>query len=214
MTQDNTPAAPKMALCIRHHHAPLQTELLKECAVFDVNHAFWLTPVELADRAACETDESLLQLIPYVMAIDPESPGRVFAYSRGDGGDEDRLHGVLSVGLGGHVDTPPPPPYSNLLEHMAAEACRELSEEVGVAAKAREIVFAGAAIYNPADAVGRVHLGLLCAISAGPQRFGAAEAGVIERGQWLTLEELSRHATYDRLEPWSKAAVRYMLASR
>ncbi|MNK65513.1 hypothetical protein D3C87_848100 [compost metagenome] len=205
---------PKMALCIRRDHAPVAFNVpLLGLRAIEHTLGFWHTPTEMADRATCETDESLLQIIPYVVVGDWAPHGgdgmRVFTYNRGGAGEEARLHGALSVGLGGHVDAPPPE-GEGLRNWLAQEACRELKEEVGIDAAPTEIIFANAVLCDPSPGVGRVHIGVLCAIRASAARMGAAEAGVIESGQWLTLAELTRADNFNRLEGWSKAAVQYM----
>lgn len=126
-----TTAAPaakiKWALCISAEaYANLQTsgELEK-----DPTSVFRL-PTTLVDRAFCETDKTLRQLITYIAARDRKT-GKVYIYARGEGGGENRLFGNCSIGLGGHVDTEVPEGIK-LVDHMANEAIRELREELGI----------------------------------------------------------------------------------
>jgi predicted NUDIX family phosphoesterase len=87
-------------------------------------------PLTLADRAFCETDPSLRQLIPYIVARDHKT-GNIYIYARGNGGAESRLFGNCSIGLGGHVDTEPVNQLF-LVDHLVEEAMRELTEELGL----------------------------------------------------------------------------------
>ena len=52
------------------------------------------------NRSAAEQDKRYKQLIPYVLLI---CNGRILRYRRGRGGQETRLHGLFSVGVGGHI---------------------------------------------------------------------------------------------------------------
>lgn len=204
---------PKMALCIYRADAPLAFNLAKAPLVIDHGPGFWHTPTELVDRAVCETDESTLQLIPYVvLAHVPHGvaydKARIFAYSRGKGGAEERLHAKLSIGLGGHVDGIPG--NGGLQSWLNEEACRELREEVGLDLPYSAVIFSNAVICDPTTEVSRVHIGVLCAVRVSPLELGASEKDVVESGQWLTLPELLAAGTFERLEPWSQAVAQYM----
>src|SRR5581483_5859215 len=52
------------------------------------------------NRSEAELDKRYKQLIPYVLLI---CNGRILRYRRGKGGQETRLHGLYSVGIGGHI---------------------------------------------------------------------------------------------------------------
>src|SRR5436305_13220039 len=52
------------------------------------------------NRSDAEHDKRYKQLIPYVLLI---CDGRILRYRRGRGGQEARLHGLYSVGIGGHI---------------------------------------------------------------------------------------------------------------
>ena len=51
-------------------------------------------------RALLERNSSFRQIIPYIVLVDD---GQVVAYERAERGSEARLHGMLSIGMGGHV---------------------------------------------------------------------------------------------------------------
>jgi predicted NUDIX family phosphoesterase len=219
----------KLALVMERIDTPI--ELISAKAALAVRHHsdYWEgVATRLVDRDICETDESTLQLIPYVLLVKEGNVGitkdgeglvvnnpapRFFTYSRGQGGEEARLHGALSIGLGGHIDGQVP-------EHMqpkgwfAAEAVRELEEEVGLKAQEGDVIFADAMLYDPANAVGRVHVGILCAVCLRERELGKHEAEVVEHAQWLTLTQLLAPSVYARLEPWSQAAVWFMEKDR
>src|SRR5215469_13101039 len=52
------------------------------------------------NRSEAELDKRYKQLIPYVLVI---CDGKILRYRRGKGGQETRLHGLFSVGVGGHI---------------------------------------------------------------------------------------------------------------
>lgn len=160
-------------------------------------------PTLMVGRDLCETDESLQQLLPYITVIDSATYD-VFYYIRGNGGEESRLHGDISVGLGGHVDAVPP---DNLALWLSEEAKRELREEVAMAYAPR--IWFRDMLKDDTNAVGRVHLGLHGIIFVdSKEHVRAAEAGVIEHTGWISLGKLHDDpALYNRLENWSKIVV-------
>src|SRR5260370_41867091 len=52
------------------------------------------------NRSDAEQDKRYKQLIPYVLVICDD---KILRYRRGRGGQETRLHGLYSVGVGGHI---------------------------------------------------------------------------------------------------------------
>lgn len=52
------------------------------------------------NRSDAEQDRRFKQLIPYVLILCRD---RILRYRRGKGGQEIRLHGLFSVGIGGHI---------------------------------------------------------------------------------------------------------------
>src|SRR6185436_4643473 len=56
--------------------------------------------ISYINRTDAEQDKRYKQLIPYVLVI---CNNKVLRYRRGKGGQETRLHGLYSVGIGGHI---------------------------------------------------------------------------------------------------------------
>ena len=85
-------------------------------------------PYAFVGRDACETDDDLKQMIPYVIV---RHGGKYLAYSRTSQSGEKRLVGKRSVGIGGHInptDVPDgDPPLNAILRRCAA---REIKEEL------------------------------------------------------------------------------------
>ncbi len=184
---------------------------------------------ELVSRSICETDPSLLQLLPYVTLVRGSSVDNmeVYTYVRGKGGDESRLHNVYSLGLGGHVDTAPAEGVP-LLEHLAHEAAREVNEEVGVPVtdnlikELQECLENPLLIYTNRDEVSKVHLGLWVPLhlkSIEHDTVDSQEHDTITDGGWVKLSELVDEYTaadgYDcrTFEAWSDMAIKFFIAN-
>jgi predicted NUDIX family phosphoesterase len=108
------------------------------------------------NRSEAEQDKRYKQLIPYVLLICKD---KILRYRRGKGGQETRLHGLYSVGVGGHIseeDHQLPGLFSNNLYQEGMR--RELKEEVAIDAVNGPAV---AAINDDSTEVGRVHFGVV-----------------------------------------------------
>jgi predicted NUDIX family phosphoesterase len=180
---------------------------------------FWSIPTVVADRALCETDPNSLQIIPYCVIYDTNSC-KWFTYCRGKGSAEARLHGDLSIGLGGHIDSAVPVPSyhpdypAEFCKHVQVELLRELEEEVGIDPSyftpdvLMRTTVGEFLMYDIGRPVDKVHLALVTILSIdNPTLLTRVEQGVIEGAQWLTLEQLLEKETFTRLENWSKIIV-------
>ena len=181
-----------------------------------------LTPT-LVNREICETDTSSLQVIPYVtlvslidngdenIDISPSNPdAKFFVYTRGKGGNEGRLHGKCSVGLGGHIEDAPTDEI--LFDQVIAQCIyKELMEEVGLEIPVFKDVCAvanhGELFLDLTNEVGSVHIALSLTLFVSPLDLNETEANVITKGQWLTLSEIKELMSAQEdpliLEDWS-----------
>lgn len=201
----------KVALCINRANLPTFYNVAYINAtkpkVYSIMDSLFDQPTGLMDRAFCETDEDYKQFLPYIVVTNPEY--KIFSYYRGGAGEESRLHGAISIGIGGHVDVAPPNPgAAHLKVTLELEAHRELFEEIGVVTK--DLIDFTGVIIDPTNAVGRVHLGLLTRVHLTDRDMLTLEDGMIEQGQFRTLTELRQPEIYDRLENWSKAVVDHL----
>src|SRR5947208_17054344 len=80
------------------------------------------------NRSDAEQDKRYKQLIPYVLII---CQGRILRYRRGRGGQETRLHGLYSVGIGGHISDEDHGLFSSSAGYHDGMR-REIMEEVAV----------------------------------------------------------------------------------
>ncbi|MCA9563154.1 MAG: NUDIX domain-containing protein [Myxococcales bacterium] len=144
-------------------------------------------------RPMAEEDPSHKQLIPYVLV---RSGDQLFGMRRLSSGGEARLHGKLSLGVGGHMN-----PVDRRDGHSAVRATlmRELEEELCIPAIASER-FVGV-INDDTSAVGSVHLGIVFQVEVdSPESVTVRETDALD-GRWYSrqeLEELRGH-----LETWS-----------
>lgn len=205
----------KTALCIRTKDF---LEIAAEAGGEAFLHDILDLPVTLEDRATCETDASLLQLLPYasVAALGKNLTPHLFSYRRPATGGEGRLHGAMSIGFGGHVDTLPG--EDSLLNHLHKELAREMKEELGLVLKTDEETlyrFANTQlVYDTSNDVGRHHLGIFVRLT--PDDF---EEFIISPEE-LEVSSLEEHtigdlltAHHDELESWSKIFIRLIAAS-
>lgn len=154
----------------------------------------WVGP-----RQTLETCEDFRQIIPYIVVTDG---ARIVCYERTPVGGEARLHGKLSIGLGGHID------FSDVARHndaidldgtMALSAQRELEEELGHISGV-DTDWIGLIVENDTP-VSRVHIGVVAVARLEAKAISAAEEA-IANVRLLTPEELEREAA--RLEGWSQ----------
>jgi predicted NUDIX family phosphoesterase len=156
-------------------------------------------------RSHAEHDALFKQWIPYVLLED--STGAFAAYPRLGG--EARLHGLHSLGLGGHVnpvDTPPAPSAGADFWRTTlwAGLHRELEEEFP-AAVAGVTTFLGL-INEDTGPVGRVHLGAVFhhRLAHNPP----PPEGELASLAWLPRKALGASAwPLERFETWSRLAV-------
>lgn len=199
------------ALCIKKDDLFKQgiDDDVQDIFVTDTDN-FLQLPCSIEQRATCETDESLLQIIPYVTIYDAETK-EVFVYKRGEASGESRLTGKCSIGLGGHMEIEPIPGFG-LLSCIAQEAQRELEEEIGIQDVMlfeiirRKLMKGNFGImYNTRTPVDRVHIAVSLFIEVDKNSLRKLEEGVITKGQWMTLPELNKAVEINafELEHWS-----------
>lgn len=214
---------PRMALSVKKDFDPYQISLADLLA----KEAF------LDDRAVCETNLEQLQFIVYITLVDTTgNEVKYFGYTRGNGSGEQRLAGMVSFGIGGHVEEAPTDDKT-LSFVLARSAMLEVNEEVGLVLPTRLFEEAFEQIsakyedgnnklyvclntkpvmYNETNAVSCVHLAISIIIhgdmiSFKHFGFGAMEEGIITKGQWLTRQEIYENSIKKEepieLEAWS-----------
>jgi predicted NUDIX family phosphoesterase len=155
------------------------------------------------ERPAAEDDPSHKQLIPYGVVTRGTD---VFLLERLLGGGEARLHGKLSIGVGGHINPPDLEPRSAAapsaaILHLGMH--RELTEELVIRGPFDATPVG--LINDDTTPVGRVHLGVVYRIVLAAA--GSAEVRETEtlRGRFVPWSEVA--AQRARLETWSAFAL-------
>ncbi len=150
---------------------------------------------QFTPRQQAEGDPSLKQIIPYVVLC---SGQMVFATKRLNKGGEKRLHGLLSLGVGGHIN---PEADGDGKDVLSRGMFREISEEVNIE-KSGELVARGL-INDDSNEVGSVHLGLFYTMEVE----GAVTVKETEKleGLWLNRSELP--TLLENMETWSQLVV-------
>lgn len=164
----------------------------------------------LMDRNLCETDDNYLQVIPYITLMDRVT-GNIFVYTRGEKGDESRLHGKCSVGIGGHIDNSITTTFVDL---VLQETIREIKEEVGYDFDDNDVIKLKESIeneshfiYSENDDVSLVHIGLSVVFDVDVSKLNNFEDGVITKGLWMDPESLYDTDLPFTLEDWSKLSL-------
>jgi len=156
------------------------------------------------ERRQAELDSSFKQIIPYTLVLHRE---QVLLLRRLSKRGEARLHGKLSIGVGGHInpiDGPAPGGAGGVAggDILDAGCRRELEEEIEIRCP---YTLAPVGIINDdASDVGSVHFGLVNVARCERAEVGIREAEVLE-GQFVgraELEELAR-TEGGRFETWS-----------
>lgn len=150
-------------------------------------------------RGDAEENPEYKQLIPYAFL---RRGDQFFTYKRLGGGGESRLHGRVSLGVGGHMNqVDGTPDFKRLL---SANLSRELNEELRIENSGRKADYRTIGMINDdAAEVGRVHIGILIAITLPAETTVAVRERDKLEGQWRTLDELKDPALYKRTESWS-----------
>lgn len=178
------------------------------------SEAYALVPRHIADN---KSDSSVAlgklfpQILGYVQLVNEQ--GEILSYARK--GKEKGLHGLRSIGVGGHVSheelvtaiyrSDNPTQLPKLTELIQLGLRRELLEEVGI--DIGTFMEANQLLVSDSNITSQVHVGL-------PMQLNVIEAGIILEdsefldARWITIEELK--ATVDIYEPWSQLIIQNM----
>lgn len=153
----------------------------------------WIGP-----RPVLEDDVHFRQIIPYIIL---RKDDEFVQYTRTPSGGEERLHGRISIGLGGHidlVDMQTDTDKVNLHRTVEVAAQRELQEELGNIEFLRK-EWVGLLVEHDSD-VGRVHIGLVGIWTLSEGLTGEFEHA-IGNVKFSSIDEL--WLEQDRMETWS-----------
>jgi predicted NUDIX family phosphoesterase len=162
-----------------------------------------LSNYSFRSRALVEEDPSFKQIIPYVIV---RFEDRYLLLQRTSKQTEKRLHGKLSIGIGGHInDLEVAGTHKNIL-HAGLE--RELEEEIHLMGQRRSLDLAGI-ISDDSTPVGQVHLGLVFILETDSPKHTVNEPDLMT-AEWASLDQLRERR--DRMETWSQIAFDQILS--
>jgi predicted NUDIX family phosphoesterase len=124
------------------------------------------------NRSEAEQDKRYKQLIPYVLLICND---KILRYRRGKGGQETRLHGLFSVGIGGHISEEDHGLFSNNRGYQDGMR-RELMEEVAIDEADEAAV---AVINDDSTDVGQVHFGVVHVMHVADEGVAGRRSGIV-----------------------------------
>ena len=178
------------------------------------SEAYALLPRHIADN---KSDSSVAlgklfpQILGYVQLVNEQ--GEILSYARK--GKEKGLHGLRSIGVGGHVSheelvtaiyrSDEPTQLPKLTELIQLGLRRELLEEVGI--DIGTYMEANQLLVSDSNLTSQVHVGL-------PMQLNVVESDTILEesefldARWISVEELK--ATVDIYEPWSQLIIQHM----
>ena len=158
------------------------------------------------DRAAAEEDPSHKQLIPYCVFRQGD---RLLHYTRGKSGGESRLHALISVGVGGHVNPVDTGGGRTGAAAYHAAVTREIEEELVLPGRHDHRIIA--LLNDDSNPVGQVHLGIVHLVELESDAVSAREDALADLG-FAALADLNG-PLHERLETWSQFCVRHLAGS-
>src|SRR5579859_2853065 len=158
------------------------------------------TKLVYLNRSEAEQDKRYKQLIPYVLLIHKE---KILRYRRGKGGQETRLHGLYSVGIGGHISDEDHGLFSTGIGYEEGMR-RELMEEVAV-----ERINAPAVglINDDSTDVGYVHFGVVHVMQVPDESIAGRRSGIVAPEFTPMDEALNDASAY---ESWSRFCLQHL----
>ena len=178
------------------------------------SEAYALLPRHIADN---KSDSSVAlgklfpQILGYVQLVNEQ--GEILSYARK--GKEKGLHGLRSIGVGGHVSheelvtaiyrSDEPTQLPKLTELIQLGLRRELLEEVGI--DIGTYMEANQLLVSDSNITSQVHVGLPMQLNVKESDISLDESEFLD-ARWISVEELK--ATVDIYEPWSQLIIQHM----
>ena len=147
-------------------------------------------------REDLETDTNYRQVIPYCIIRHND---RYLLFKRLKGQTESRLHAMLSLGAGGHINLRD---SSNSFERIVYNGlCRELNEEVSIIYDIRRDSSYIGVINDESCVVSRSHIGFLFELLLQSDAYKILEVDKMS-ASWESYSGLTENR--NKLEDWSK----------
>ena len=152
------------------------------------------------NRSEAELDKRYKQLIPYVLIL---CNGRILRYRRGKKGQETRLHGLYSVGIGGHISEEDHGLFSSRQGYQESMQ-RELKEEVDIDEGKQPAV---ALINDDSTEVGFVHFGVVHVMHVAHEKIVGRRSGILAP-EFVPIAEAKKDLS--AYESWSKFCLEHL----
>ena len=178
------------------------------------SEAYALLPRHIADNksdSSVELGKLFPQILGYVQLVNEQ--GEILSYARK--GKEKGLHGLRSIGVGGHVSheelvtaiyrSDEPTQLPKLTELIQLGLRRELLEEVGI--DIGTYMEANHLLISDSNLTSQVHVGLPMQLNVVESDITLEESEFLD-ARWISIEELK--ATVDIYEPWSQLIIQHM----
>lgn len=179
------------------------TKYLK-CILYEDNLTF-------IDRDIAEQNTNVQQIIPYCVL---RWRGEVFTYERTKKSGEDRLHNLLSLGVGGHVNPVDSDSSDNpellikdfIVPQIYTNAFyRELKEEIELPEFKNTII---GCIRDTSNEVGKVHFGIVHRLTLEEKNVKTVDPALTD-GIFRGIVEIKRDIK--KFESWSKLVIEHGL---
>lgn len=152
------------------------------------------------DRPFLEGNPCFKQIIPYCVITNSDE-SLIFSYSRS--GSEERLSNLVSIGVGGHINTCDF--RCSFMETIYRAAKREIVEEIVgscyINISQYTLRLEGLIYLEDANPVNQDHIGLLIKLKSDSKDIKMNSEG--KDSEWRSKESLEK----SNLEPWSKIAL-------
>jgi predicted NUDIX family phosphoesterase len=160
--------------------------------------------LQFRDRDEVETDPNWKQLIPYCVL---RNKGQVFAYQRSKKSNDERLHGLWSIGVGGHINPGPGMDNMSYSNIYLASFKRELDEEVRLTGSYHDSMLG--LLYDSNSEVGTVHFGVVHRVTVDNKVSVLVSDPALLNGEWKDVVWLLRNK--DQFENWSRFIIEELL---
>lgn len=176
-----------------------------------VNSILYSKQLHYVDRKPAEENEDIKQLIPYCVLF--EHTGKVFSYKRSKKGNDNRLHDLWSIGVGGHINPCDGKPDESYDFAMSRELEEEVSFKIDAkAANGKTICVKNdvvGIIYSDRTPVSRVHVGICHFIYLPPEVSLVFKDPALTNGGFEDINVLKKNV--DMFEDWSKILISKIL---
>ncbi|MEX2263444.1 MAG: HTH domain-containing protein [Bryobacteraceae bacterium] len=151
-------------------------------------------------RRDAEEDFSVIQLVSVFII---RHGNRYLTYKRTKRLPESRLHGVYSIGFGGHLNPSDLLPLLNIFDPTVGAPLleRELREEIKFDSLGPTAILYRGLIYDDSREVSKQHLGLTYQVLAESDHFEIGERGFLIDAKYETLDEIRQRR--HEFENWS-----------